>query len=171
MKLRELIQGVSVKQTLGNMDTEVTELAYDSRKAQDGCLFFCIEGFKVDGHSFAGQAVGAGARALMVSRELDIGVPQIVVEDGRLGMAAISANFFGSPSDKLKMIGVTGTKGKTSTTYMIKSIAEAYSKKVGLIGTIVDMIGERELNTEKTTPQSLDLQRLLRQMLDEGVEW
>ncbi|MDP2892598.1 MAG: UDP-N-acetylmuramoyl-L-alanyl-D-glutamate--2,6-diaminopimelate ligase, partial [Bacillota bacterium] len=78
---------------------------------------------------------------------------------------------FGSPSDKLKMIGVTGTKGKTSTTYMIKSIAEAFSKKVGLIGTIVDMIGEREIYTEKTTPESLDLQRLLRQMLDEGVEW
>ncbi len=172
MRLKELLQGVPVSQTTGDLDTQISELAYDSRKVQGGSLFFCIRGFKSDGHAFAADAVKKGAAALMVSEQLpDLDVPQIVVLDDRLCMALISANFFGRPADKMKLIGVTGTKGKTSTTYMIKSIAESYGKKMGLIGTIVDMIGDKKIYTEKTTPESLDLQRLLAQMAGEGVDW
>lgn len=172
MRLKELIEGVPILDVTGDPGMDIKELAYDSRKVQGGSLFFCIKGFKSDGHTFAADAVRKGAAALMVSEQIpDLNVPQIIVKDDRLCMALISANFFGRPSEKMKMIGVTGTKGKTSTTYMIKSIAESYGKKVGLIGTIVDMIGDKEIYTEKTTPESLDLQRLLRLMVDEGVDW
>lgn len=172
MKLQELIREVPVLRITGDPNTEIHELAYDSRKVQDGSLFFCIQGYKTDGHAYAAEAVKKGAAALMVSQIIEhLDVPQIIVADDRLCMALMSANFFGRPSEKMKMIGVTGTKGKTSTTYMIKAIAESYGRKIGLIGTIVDMIGERKIYTEKTTPESLDLQRLLKQMLDEGVDW
>ena len=115
-------------------------------------------------------AVDAGAAALVVERKLDIDVPQILVEDTRIAMAEMAAAYYGYPSREMQMIGVTGTNGKTSTTYMLKAIAERMGKKVGLIGTIRNMIGDIIIDTERTTPESVDLQRILRQMKDEKVD-
>ena len=169
MKLKDLLKGLTYS-AIGSLDQEVTGVQYDSRKVQQGDLFFCIKGFETDGHRYAKQAVQAGAVALVVSAIQDVDVPQIIVEDGREAMALISAAFYGHPAKQLRMIGVTGTNGKTSITYMLKNIFEQEGSKVGLMGTIANQIGDKVLHTERTTPESLDLQRLLRQMVDEGVD-
>ena len=137
---------------------------------KNGDVFCCIVGTFADGHKYAQQAVDAGAAALVVERKLDIDVPQILVEDTRIAMAEMAAAYYGYPSREMQMIGVTGTNGKTSTTYMLKAIAERMGKKVGLIGTIRNMIGDIIIDTERTTPESVDLQRILRQMKDEKVD-
>ena len=157
-------------QVFGDDQTEITSVSYDSRQMCEGALFFCISGFKTDGHRFAQNAVDNGAAALVVTRRLDIAVTQVLVEDDRRAMALISRAFYGRPDEELYMIGITGTNGKTTTTYMIKSILECAGKKTGLIGTIVSMIGERTLHTERTTPESPDLFALLRRMADEGCD-
>ena len=168
MKLNQLCDaGMRI---VGDSQTEITSVAYDSRKVCKGALFFCISGYKTDGHNYAQAAVDNGAVALMVTRQLAIDVPQIIVDDARRGMATISREFYGRPDEQLTMIGITGTKGKTTTTYMIKSILESAGKKMGLIGTIINMIGQKELHTDRTTPESPDLFALLRQMADEGCD-
>jgi len=169
LDLRSLVRNLECK-IIGDENTKVDGLAYDSRRVSKGDLFFCISGFSADGHNYAQSAVENGASALMVTRVLDINVPQILVSDDRQAMAAIACEFFGHPSKRLKTIGVTGTNGKTTTTYMCKSIAEKSGKKVGLIGTIVNMIGDKVLETERTTPEAPDLQRLIAQMADEGCD-
>ena len=168
MKLADLCcKGMRI---IGYSQTEITSIEYDSRKVNKGALFFCISGFKTDGHRFAQDAVNAGAVALMVTKPLKINVPQILVKDARKSMAFIAREFYRKPDESLKMIGVTGTNGKTTTTYMIKSVLERTGKKTGLIGTIVNMIGENVLPTERTTPESPDLFALLRHMADEGCK-
>lgn len=152
---------------IGNNKIEITSVAYDSRKVIKGALFFCISGYKTDGHKFAQDAVDNGAAALMVTRQLDIDVPQIIVENDRRAMALISREFFGRPDERMTMIGITGTNGKTTTTYMIKSVLENAGKKTGLIGTIHNMIGTSEIATERTTPESPDLFALIARMADE----
>lgn len=170
MKLADLLKEVP-HQLVGSDAIEIAGMEYDSRAVKPGDLFFCIEGFSVDGHTFAEAAKQAGAVCLVVSRQLPIeGITQVIVKDGREAMAQISAAFYGYPARQLRMVGITGTNGKTSTTYMLKSIFEEEGSKVGLIGTIVNMIGQRRIHTERTTPESMDLQKLLRQMLDEGVD-
>lgn len=169
MKLKELTERISCE-ILGDAETEICALQYDSRKIQKGDLFFCIKGYEVDGHKYAAGAVAAGAACLVVSERQDLPVTQVLVKDTRKAMSLMSAAFYGYPAEKLRMVGVTGTNGKTSTTYMLKSIFEREGSKVGLIGTIVNMIGQKRLHTERTTPESMDLQALLRQMLDEGVD-
>lgn len=170
MKLRELVRDIPCRVT-GNTDIEIRGMQYDSRKVQPGDLFFCIKGFATDGHQYARKAVEQGAVCLMVSEPQEIeGVSQIIVEDGREGMALLSAAFYGHPARQLRMVGVTGTNGKTSTTYMLKSIFEQEGSKVGLLGTIQNMIGDRVLHTERTTPESMDLHKLLREMADDGVD-
>ena len=151
-------------------DAEITSVEYDSRKVREGSLFCCMKGLVSDGHNFAAQAVDKGAAALLVEHLLPLDVPQIVAPDGRVAMAHAAAAFYGHPEREMIMLGVTGTNGKTSTTYMVKSIAEAAGKKVGLIGTIQNMIGEEMLETGRTTPESVDLFALLRRMADEGVD-
>ena len=168
MKLAEIC-GKDMR-IVGNAQTEITSVAYDSRKVCKGALFFCISGYKTDGHGYAQAAVDNGAVALMVTKQLDIDVTQIVVDDARVAMAHISRAFYGNPDEQLTMIGITGTKGKTTTTYMIKSVMESAGKKIGLIGTIINMIGSKELHTDRTTPESPDLFALLRQMTDEGCD-
>ena len=168
MKLKDLCG--SGMRILGDAQTDIESLAYDSRKVCKGALFFCISGYKTDGHSYAQAAVDNGAAAIMVTRPLDLNVPQVVVEDARASMAFISREFYGRPDEALTMIGITGTKGKTTTTYMIKSVMETAGKKMGLIGTIINMIGEKELHTDRTTPESPDLFALLRQMADEECD-
>ncbi len=157
-------------QTITGGDAEITSVEYDSRKVHDGSLFCCMQGLVSDGHNFAAQAVDKGAAALIVERLLPLDVPQIVVSDGRVAMAHAAAAFYGHPEREMIMLGVTGTNGKTSTTYMVKSIAETAGMKVGLIGTIRNMIGETMLETGRTTPESADLFALLRRMADEGVD-
>ncbi|MGI6168269.1 MAG: UDP-N-acetylmuramoyl-L-alanyl-D-glutamate--2,6-diaminopimelate ligase [Christensenellales bacterium] len=157
----------------GNKQADILGLAYDSRRVSPGDLFFCIPGYKVDGHDFAKQAVAAGAVAVVVEHWLPLPdeVAQIVVKDARRAMAVTAANFYGNPARQMTMIGVTGTNGKTTTTYMLKAIGEHIGKKVGLVGTIHNMIGDTPIQTEHTTPESVDLQRLLAEMRDEGVDW
>ena len=156
--------------TLIGEDVEVNELRYNSRKVEKGDVFCCVVGTLADGHKYAAQAVEAGAAALVVERQLDLDVPQILVENTRIAMAEMAAAYYGNPADEMVMVGITGTNGKTSTSYMLKSIAERMGKKVGLIGTIRNMIGDIIIDTERTTPESVDLQRILRQMKDEKVD-
>lgn len=169
--LAELVRQLPDYQLVGSIDDiEITGVAYDSRRVEAGNLFVCIPGYRYDGHSFAQQAVAAGAYALVVERELiGLAVPQIVVGDARESMGLIAAAFWGYPSRSLRIIGVTGTNGKTTTTYLVKSVLEEAGYKVGLVGTIKNLIGDQEVEAARTTPESSDLQALFAQMLQAGV--
>lgn len=151
-------------------DISVDAIEYDSRRVTPGCVFSCVVGTFSDGHEYARQAVDNGAVALLVERELPFDVTQIIVENTRIAMAEMAAEFYDHPDRDMRLIGVTGTNGKTTSTYMIKAIAEHAGKSVGLIGTIRNMINDTIIPAEHTTPESVDLFRLLRQMNDEGVE-
>ena len=171
MKLNALIVNIPGKvQTFGNMDVEITSLCIDSRKAEAGALFFCTPGLQVDAHKFAPQAVEKGAVALIVQRKLELDVPQVLVEDVRKALSYIAAEYFGNPAEKLMMLGITGTKGKTTTSFLVKSIMEAAGIKCGLIGTVCSMIGEETLPNRLTTPDPIETQTLLRRMVDAGME-
>ena len=151
-------------------DCDISRIEYDSRKLTGGELFCCIRGTFKDGHEFAESAVARGAAALLVERELPLSVPQIIVKNSRHAMAELAIEFYGHPLDGIPVIGITGTNGKTTTTYMIKAIAEKAGYKVGLIGTIRNHIGDRIIPTDRTTPESVELQRVFRLMRDEGVQ-
>lgn len=147
MKLCELLR--DVKCTInGKTDIEISDIYNDSREVKEGGLFFCIQGFKTDGHKYAPTAVVNGAVCLVVTHLLELDCTQVLVEDDRLAMAQISANFYHRPSEKINLLGVTGTNGKTSTTYMLKRVLESAGHKVGLIGTIENMIGNEHLHAE-----------------------
>lgn len=172
MRLIDLIKNITYNNIIGSSDLAITGMTYDSREVGPGDLFFCLPGAKVDGHDFAPQAVQSGAVVLLVERELPIaGVTQVVVADSRKAMAALSAAYFGYPSREMRVIGVTGTNGKTTTTHLIKAILEEAGHGVGLIGTIHTLIGNQALPVKNTTPDSLELQKLLRQMLDHKLSY
>lgn len=170
----ELLKGLTYECTRGEINREIDEVVCDSRKLSANCLFICISGYKVDGHSFAMQAVEAGAAALVVEKDVDIpkdsNITVIRVEDTRYAMAFIAAAYFGHPADQLKVIGITGTKGKTTTTYLIKSILEKAGYRVGLVGTIETIIGERHIPANNTTPESFLLQQYFKEMVDAGCD-
>lgn len=168
MELSRIAQDLGIEYT--GPQAEITAVDYDSRKVGRGSLFCCLIGEKTDGHNFASMAVEKGASALICQRPLPLNVPQLIVPDGREAMARAAACFYGHPERELTMLAVTGTNGKTSVTYMVKSVAETAGKKVGLIGTIQNLIGEEKVYTERTTPESVDLFALLRRMADKGVE-
>jgi len=171
MLLKDLISDIEKHKIIGSNNEEVTGLAYDSRKVKSGDLFFCVKGFKVDGHDFAKKAEDKGAVAVVVEDIQDnIKIAQVVVDDVRKTMAQISSAYYGSPTKKLKLIGVTGTNGKTTTSFMIESILKAAGLKTGLLGTVEYRIGERRVQVNRTTPESLDLQSLFADMVDGGVE-
>ncbi len=172
MKLAKLLERVEYECINGSLDVEVTDVANDSRKVGKGSLFFCIEGAVRDGHEFTAEVVKKGATVLVVTRQVEVpgDVTVILVPDGRYAMALISAAYYGYPAEKLKVIGITGTKGKTTTTYMIKSILEAAGYKVGLIGTIEAIIGQRHIPAANTTPESLTIQQYFDQMVREGCD-
>lgn len=150
---------------------KISKLECDSREVGKGDLFCCVSGTFSDGHKYAKSAVEKGAAALICERYLeDCDVPQLIVHDTRIAMALCAAEFYDHPSEKMRIIGITGTNGKTSTTYMLKSIFEAAGKKVGIIGTICTVIGDRIVHSDRTTPDSIHLQKLFAQMYDEGVE-
>jgi UDP-N-acetylmuramoyl-L-alanyl-D-glutamate--2,6-diaminopimelate ligase len=154
----------------GEGSVEVGSLAYDSRKAGPGTLFFCVPGEKVDGHEFAGRAVEAGAVALVVEEELEVDVPQIVVANARAAMAPLAARFWGDPSAELRVVGVTGTNGKTTTAFLIREILEAAGVQCGLLGTVRQVVGGEDEPVERTTPEAIDLQGTFRRMLEAGDE-
>ena len=165
MRLTDLLKNVCTPP----FDAEIAGIACDSRKVEAGFAFVCIDGVEVDGHKFAPKAIENGATVLVTER--DLGLPgQIIVPDTRTAWAEMSANWFGHPDTRLRMIGVTGTNGKTSTTYMLKHVLEACGRKVGLIGTIQSMIGSRPIPACHTTPEAYELQSLLAQMADEGCD-
>lgn len=168
--LAELVKGLNVGESEGDLEHEVTGLAYDSRRVRPGDVFVCVRGLRTDGHFYVEEAVRNGAAAVVAERELPrpVKVPFLLVTDTRLALGLMAARFFGHPSRALRMIGVTGTNGKTTTTYLVKAILEAAGHKVGLIGTIRNLAGSEELPTERTTPESLDLQALLAHMRDVG---
>ncbi|WP_050697546.1 UDP-N-acetylmuramoyl-L-alanyl-D-glutamate--2,6-diaminopimelate ligase [Anaeromassilibacillus senegalensis] len=170
MVLKELLEGLDYTCS-GDVEQEITSLVYDSRKVQPGAVFVCLSGSQVDGHIYAEKAVEAGAAALVVQREVPVeGVPVVRVKNTRYALAVLSAAFFGHPAKELKVIGLTGTKGKTTTSYMIRSILESAGIKTGLIGTIGTVIGDQVIKTENTTPESYEVQSYLRRMADEGCK-
>ncbi|MFT3984533.1 MAG: UDP-N-acetylmuramoyl-L-alanyl-D-glutamate--2,6-diaminopimelate ligase [Lachnospiraceae bacterium] len=172
MKLNELLTGFSYTCVKGNTDREITTVVYDSRKIEEGCVFICIAGANFDGHTAAEQAAEAGAAAVIAEKDVEIAgdVSVIRVAETRYAMAHMAAAYFDHPAKKMKVIGITGTKGKTTTTYLIKSILENAGYRVGLIGTIEVIIGERHIPAANTTPESFVLQGYLKEMVDFGCE-
>ncbi|MGN0482684.1 MAG: UDP-N-acetylmuramoyl-L-alanyl-D-glutamate--2,6-diaminopimelate ligase [Lachnospiraceae bacterium] len=172
MTVKALLEGLEYECLQGSLDLEIKNLTADSRKVTEQTLFICIKGTVTDGHSFAKEVVEKGAVALLV--EDDVEVPQDVTvirtKDTRLAQAVVAAAYFGHPAEKLKTIGVTGTKGKTTTTYMIKDILESAGYKVGLIGTIEAIIGEKHIPSSNTTPESFQVQSYFREMVDAGCD-
>ena len=169
MKLNELLKGLTVLAATADMDTDITDVCYDSRQAAEGGLFVAIAGAETDGHRFIPMAREKGAACVVCQHAPDGDIPYVVVEDSRRALAVIACNWFDHPSREMTMIGVTGTSGKTTSTYLIKSILEQKAgAKVGLIGTIQNMIGSEVLHTERTTPESFELQKLFRRMSDAG---
>jgi UDP-N-acetylmuramoyl-L-alanyl-D-glutamate--2,6-diaminopimelate ligase len=147
---------------------EVTGLAYDNRSVTDGTLFFCVPGFKRDGHDFAPDAVERGAGALVVHRPLGLGVPEVRVEDVRHAMAVVAARFHGDPTKRLQVAGVTGTNGKTTTAFLVREVLEAAGVQCGLLGTVKSVVGGNEREVRHTTPEAIDLQATFADMLAGG---
>jgi len=172
MKLRTLLANLEYQCIQGNSDIEITSVVNDSRKAEKGSLFLCIHGAVSDGHDYAGQVAEQGACALVVERPVQVPeyVTVIQVKDSRYAMACISACWFGYPAEQMKTIGITGTKGKTTATYMIKSILENAGYRVGLIGTIETIIGDKRIPSSHTTPESYEVQQRFREMADFGCD-
>lgn len=174
MKLKEIASALEVLEFYGAMDTEINDIIVDSRKSAAGKLFVCIDGYTTDGHRFIGDAVKNGISALLVTKmppkDLIGDTPVIRVADTRLAMAQASDKLHRHPSGRLNLIGITGTKGKTTTSYMLRAIYTAQKKATGLIGTIQNMIGDEVLHTDRTTPEANELQKLLDEMTERGIE-
>ena len=172
MRLAQLIEKIEYECIQGTIDTEVKNVIFDSRKVEAGSLFICIKGANFDSHSVAREICEKGACVLVTESDVDAPghVTIIRVKDTRCAMAFISAAYFGYPADEMKLIGITGTKGKTTTTYLIKSILENAGYKVGLIGTIETIIGDIHIPAKNTTPESYVLQEYFRRMADEGCQ-
>src|SRR5216110_3894670 len=169
MQLKVLARAITPRRVIGTLDREVESIAYDSRRVQSNTLFVAIRGEKSDGRQFVDQAIEQGASVIVAERE--ISSPRatcLVVDDSRSTLADLSAAFYGMPAGKLKMAAVTGTNGKTTTTFLIKHICEKAGMRCGLLGTVRYEIGERVLPAARTTPESLDLQELLSQVRDAG---
>jgi UDP-N-acetylmuramoyl-L-alanyl-D-glutamate--2,6-diaminopimelate ligase len=167
--LSEIIKEIEVQASSGDTQILIKGIAMDSRKVQPGDIYACVPGFKVDGHDYAATAVASGAAALVVERFLPLDVPQIKVANVRQVLGPIAAVIFGCPSEQLELIGVTGTNGKTTITYLIEKIAAKQNKKVGIIGTLGSRIDGREIPGERTTPEAIEVQKLLGEMVSEGV--
>lgn len=172
MKLEKVIEGLDVISIKGDINLDIANIEYDSRKVIEGTLFVCVKGFTVDGHKFIDSAIEKGAKAFLVEEDIDIqGYTFIRVENTRKSMAKVADNFCNHPSEKLGVIGVTGTNGKTSITTFLSEILKLNSNKVGLIGTIKIFDGEKEVSSNSTTPESVDLQKNFNNMLDNGCDY
>ena len=172
MKIKELINEMEYEILAGSEETEITTLVYDSRKVEKGSVFVCISGSVRDAHEFIPDVAAKGAAAIVVEKDVTPidGITYIKVEDSRLALACMSAAYFGHPAKKLKTIGITGTKGKTTTTYMVRSILESAGIKTGLIGTIESIVGSERIPSANTTPESYRVQELFAKMVDAGLD-
>lgn len=172
MKLIDLLKKLDYEVVQGDVNTEISTLVYDSRKVEKDSVFVCISGTVRDAHDFVPDVVEKGATAVIVEKDIEVaaGVTVIKVADSRYALACMSADYFGNPAEKLKTIGITGTKGKTTTTYMIKSILESSGIKTGLIGTIEILIGEKQIPAKNTTPESYEVQQYFHEMVEAGME-
>ena len=172
MQIRQLVEKLDYTLLAGELDTEITTLVYDSRKVEQGSIFVCISGTVRDAHDFIPEVLEKGAVALVVEKDVETvpGITYIKVENSRKALAYLAAAYFGYPAESLKTIGITGTKGKTTTTYLVKSILEGAGIKTGLIGTIESIIGEEHIPSANTTPESYVVQERFRKMVDAGLE-
>lgn len=169
MKLKELLENIEIAELRADPETEITGISYDSRTTKPGELFVAVTGFAADGHRFIPKAVERGAAAVLCEHAPEQAVPYVRVDDTRRALSLASANWFGRPAEKMVMIGLTGTNGKTTSTYLLKHVLEdCLGAKVGLVGTIQNMIGGEALHTERTTPESYELQSLFAQMAQAG---
>ncbi len=168
IELEILSQAIRPARSVNAAPADVTDLAYDARRVVPGALFVCVPGFRADGHDFASEAVERGAVALVVERELDLPVPQLVVGDARAAMGLAADAFFGHPTRELEVVGVTGTNGKTTTAFLLFAILAAAGRRPGLLGTVESRIGGERRAVTRTTPEAIDLQRMLREMVDAG---
>ncbi|HBL06110.1 MAG TPA: UDP-N-acetylmuramoyl-L-alanyl-D-glutamate--2,6-diaminopimelate ligase [Clostridium sp.] len=173
MKIEEILKGSTYTVLSGDESIEINDPQYDSRKIKCEDMFFAIGGINVDGHNFISKAIENGAKAVVVEKDVTLveGITFIKVENGRRALAIAASNFYDNPSKKMKIIGITGTNGKTTSAFMLKGILEAKGYKVGLIGTIANYIGDKEIHTEKTTPESLELQKLFKDMVDSDIDY
>ena len=171
MKLGELLNYIEPIEVFGDSDTEICGLCADSRKIKEGDLFFCYDGEKYDSHEFAANAVKYGASVLVCERKLNIDIPQIVVKDGRSAIANIARAFYKFPDKSLKLVGVTGTNGKTTTTYMLESIFKAAKRRVGVIGTLGISYAEKFVTPDLTTPDPIFLYSIFADMVNCGVKY
>ena len=179
MKLKNILVGLEGLKAKGNLDIDISGIESNSSKVKNNDLFVAIKGFSVDGHKFINDAINNGATAIAVEEGFnvkEINIPEnvtiIMSKNNRELLAIASCNFYNNPSNSFKLIGVTGTKGKTTTTFMIKEILEKAGKKVGLIGTIATYInGKKVQNSDRTTPESLELQQIFQEMKENGVEY
>ena len=172
MKLRELLKGIAVLECTADPGLEVASVAYDSRKVEQGGMFVAISGFASDGNRFIPMALEKGAAVVVTAKKPEGEVPYVLVESDRLALALIAVNFFGHPAESMTMVGVTGTNGKTSSTLLLKQVIEkTLGAKVGLIGTMENLIGDEVVPTERTTPESFELQALFARMRDAGCKY
>lgn len=178
MKLKAVLNGIEGLKARGDLDIDITSIAHDSRKVQNGGMFVAIKGFETDGHKYIKNAIENGAKVILLEEGASIkksditsDVTIVMAPNTREALAKVACNFYNNPSAKFNLIGITGTKGKTTTTFMVKSILEKHGQKVGLIGTVANYIGDRNLGeSTRTTPESLELQELFAQMVDEKVD-
>jgi UDP-N-acetylmuramoyl-L-alanyl-D-glutamate--2,6-diaminopimelate ligase len=173
MDLERLVAALGALEVVGPAPVEVRDLAYDARSVTPGAVFFCVPGAQADGHDFAPEAVERGAVALVVERPLDVPpldvhVPQVVVSDARAAMAVAANEFFGRPTEELEVVGVTGTSGKTTTSFLLFAMLAAAGRRPALLGTVEARIGGERRGVKRTTPEAIELQRLFREMLDVG---
>jgi len=169
MRLDELTRvAASGRAATAGVSPEITSLAYDSRQVTSGSLFFCVPGLRSDGHDHAATAVAAGAVALVAERRLGLGVPEVIVADARAAMAPVAARFNGRPTDRLQVVGVTGTNGKTTTAFLVRALLEAAGEQCALVGTVKTVVGGRDEDLPGTTPEAIDLQAAFARMLASG---
>lgn len=170
MKISDLIKSVNHTSVEG-LDRDIKHIAYNTSDVIEGSLFFCIEGVKTDGHLYAQKAIDLGAKAIVISKPVDVigDVTKVIVKDTREAMAVLSSNFYNCPSDSMEIIGITGTNGKTTSTFMLKSILDNFGRTTGLLGTIYNISGGKKVEAKRTTPESMDLQGIFNDMKNDKV--
>ena len=175
MLLQYLLENIEEKEIIGDSKVKINKIEYDSKKIEKGDLFVAISGLEEDGHSYINEAIEKGAIAIIVNKDYGIKedkkVTFVKVENTRIALAIVAASYYDNPATKLKIIGITGTKGKTTTAYMIRDILLAAGKKTGMIGTIFNTYADKQIEAIRTSPESLDLQKLLKDMLDADMEY
>lgn len=174
MNLETILNGIDYEVMQGEIDVEINKINYDSRKVKELDIFICIKGYATDGHKYIEKAIHNGANVVIIQDDIEIKDAKITIikcADTRKVLALMGSNYYENPSSKMKIIGITGTNGKTTTGFMIKDILETNNKKVGLIGTIANYIDGEKIHTERTTPESLELQELFFKMVNKGVEY